>query len=118
MKQGKIWGTTELIYTDGKNTSVNLLNITKGGYCSEHQHAYKTNIFHVIKGTLRIKTWPSGSAEGQTPDITIIGPGEQTLICSGAWHSFVALEPVECLEIYIGKLCGEDIIRRTPGGIS
>ncbi len=117
MKQGKVWGTTQEAMNNGR-VSAHLLRVEAGGYCSEHRHAEKTNLFLVISGSLEILVWPAGADEGQKPDMTILGPGETTVIRPGDWHRFRALEDAVAIEIYEGNLAGEDITRRTPGGRS
>jgi len=113
-KQGKIWGETEEIYNNGI-VSINRLKIRKGGYCSEHCHARKANIFYVITGNLKLEIWRG--ADYSLKDETVVWPGEQTTVEPGVYHKFEALTDVECLEIYETRLVGEDIERRTTGGI-
>ena len=112
MKKGKIWGDTQNVFSNGI-VSVHFLNILKGGYCSEHQHAQKTNQFFVISGELEISIWQ----DKKTIDKTILRAGQSTIIPFGMWHKFVALTDVECIEIYEVKFGGDDIERRTQGGI-
>ena len=111
-KQGKIWGETEEIFNNGI-VSVNHLKIKKGGHCSEHRHSKKSNIFFVISGNLVIEIWKGG-----VNDETVIWQGDSTTIEPGVYHKFRALTDVECLEIYEVRLDGEDIERRTVGGIA
>ena len=110
-KQGKIWGETEGIFNNGI-VSVNHLKIKKGGHCSEHRHSKKSNIFFVISGNLVSEIWRGVSDE------TVVWPGESTTIEPGVYHKFRALTDVECLEIYEVRFDGEDIERRTVGGIA
>ena len=105
---------TEEIFNSG-NVSVNVLQIRKGGYCSEHQHAKKSNLFHVISGALEVCLWPEGP--GGHPDTIVLEAGMRTFIPSGVWHKFRALADTACVEIYDVRLAGEDIVRRTKGGI-
>ena len=112
MKQGKIWGKTEEIFSNGI-VSVNHLKIKKGGFCSEHYHRFKSNLFFVLSGNLRLTIW---TPEGKDDD-TVIWPGESSEIPPSVYHKFIALTDVECLEIYETKLRGEDIERRTEGGL-
>lgn len=113
-KQGKIWGTTEEIFNNGM-VSVNVLNIKKGAFCSEHQHAQKSNLFHVLSGTIEIDQW-NGVAEGDIADVTTLRAGESSVIHPGAWHRFRAVVDSVVIEIYEIKFRSEDIIRRTRGG--
>ena len=112
MKQGKIWGETEEICNNGV-VSIHFLKIKKGGYCSEHTHKYKSNLFFVIQGNLKISIWNS---EG-TSDDTVLWAGDSCEIEPGVYHKFKALTDVECIEVYETKLRGIDIERRSEGGI-
>jgi len=111
MKQGKVWGETEELFNSG-TVSVHHLKIKKGGFCSEHCHKGKSNIFFVIQGNLKLSVWKSDES-----DDTVIWPGESTEIPPGVYHRFEALTDVECLEIYEVKFRDEDIDRRTEGGL-
>lgn len=111
MKHGKVWGSTEEIFSNGI-TSTHLIKIRKGGYCSEHRHERKTNKFHVILGELEISIWE----DRDTVDKTVIEAGQSTTVPFGVWHQFRALTDVLCLEVYEVKFSGEDITRRTQGG--
>lgn len=113
MKQGKAWGETEEIFVN-EVVSVNYLRIRKGGYCSEHRHAKKINIFFVVSGRLQIDIWRERVG---MVDSTIIGSGERTEVPPGVWHRFEAIEDTECLEIYFVNLSADDIERRTQGGL-
>lgn len=113
MKKGKIWGYTEDIFSNGI-LSVHFLNINKGGYCSEHFHRQKTNKFYVISGELEISIWQ----DKDTCDKTILKAGQSTTVPFDVWHKFKALTDVECIEIYEIKFSGEDIERRTQGGMT
>ena len=118
MIHGKVWGTTEDVFTDGDTVAAHLLHVQRGGYCSEHQHAHKANLFHVLSGRLEIERWPGGSGEGARPDVTVLGPGQSTAVETGVWHRFRAAEDTVCLEICHGALVGDDIQRRSQGGVS
>jgi len=111
MKQGKVWGETEEIFNDGK-VSVHHLWIKKGGYCSEHKHVKKSNLFYVISGQLEISIWREKGV-----DKTIIGNGESSFVPPGVYHKFRAIYDTECLEIYEVRLESNDIDRRTIGGV-
>ena len=126
MKEGKDWGEKVKIFDNGI-ISVDLLRIKKGGYCSEHHHLGRTNIFHVLEGELEItvfreKDWP-GVIDFQ--DKIILKSGEKTEIKPKAHkpqspeliHKFKGLSDVVCLEICEARLYEDDIIRRYPGGL-
>lgn len=114
MKQGKAWGETEEIFNNG-TISINVLRINAGGFCSEHHHRSKANLFHVLEGVLEISQWPADAAD---PDVTELKYGESTSIRPGTWHKFRALSPAVVLEVYAVTLAGQDIVRRTHGGMT
>ena len=109
--QGKVWGeTTEIFITD--TVSAHYLHIKKGGYCSEHSHDHKSNLFFVISGKLKITIWMD-----DIPDVTVLGPGSSSAIPPGYFHKFEALEETRCIEFYRVFLQEPDIERRTEGGL-
>lgn len=111
-KAGKVWGETEEIFNNGI-VSVNHLKIKKGGFCSEHYHQKKANMFFIISGNLAIKIWKTDNVV----DETVIWPGESTTIMPNLYHQFRALTDVECFEIYSLAEMDPDIFRRTVGGM-
>ena len=112
MTEGKVWGQTSTIY-QSETTSVHALQIRPGTFCSEHRHRIKRNFFHVLEGEIEIDVWTSG---GQ-PDRTILKAGQAMAIEPGTWHKFQSRTGAWILEIYDTRLDGEDIERRTVGGI-
>jgi len=110
-KQGKVWGETTRIFSD-QRVEVHFLNIRKGGYCSEHKHAWKTNMFYVIDGELLVRFW----RKGNKVDETVLRAGESMNIPIHIWHQFVGLTDCRCIEIYETGLWTADIERRVEGG--
>lgn len=110
-KQGKIWGSTALIFRN-PFVQTHLLEICAGGYCSEHRHSRKTNHFFVISGRIRVLIWKDGGA----PDVTELSEGQSTGIPPGVFHQFQGIEKSVVLEIYESASIEEDIERRTTGG--
>jgi mannose-6-phosphate isomerase-like protein (cupin superfamily) len=109
--QGKVWGeTTQFFQTD--TVEAHFLKIKKGGFCSEHKHDHKSNLFFVISGKLMITIWRDGSE-----DLTVLGPGQASAVAPGFYHKFEALEDCKCIEIYRVFLQPPDIDRRTVGGM-
>ena len=53
----------------------------------------------------------------RTCDKTILKAGQSTVIPFDMWHKFKAITDVECIETYEVKFGGEDIERRTQGGL-
>ena len=111
LTDGKVWGQTTLVYKDGL-ISVHLLKINAGGFCSEHRHQVKSNIFIVLKGRIRVKVW----RDSRLIDTTILTEGQEFHVTPGQWHQFEAVETSEVLEIYRARLSEPDIERRTEGG--
>lgn len=109
--QGKIWGRTATII-ETPFFSAHYLDIEKGGFCSQHRHQAKYNIFLLIDGQLEITIFRPDGLE----DITILEPGQTSEIRPGVYHKFRALETSRALEIYRVELDPEDIERRTRGG--
>ncbi len=108
----KIWGrTTELFHNN--TTSTHYIEIKAGGYCSQHRHAQKENVFYVIEGELEITWW-----DGDIEMVISIKAGEYDVIKVGVWHMFRAITDVKCVEMYDYKYDGVDIERRTEGGCS
>ena len=113
----KIWGrTTELFHNN--TTSTHYLEIKKGGYCSEHRHAQKSNIFYMIEGDLKITTWSRDDEDSMvlTPHSLHINFNNM-VIRPKIWHKFHAITDVKCIEIYDYKYDGVDIERRAEGGL-
>ncbi len=108
---GKIWGSTRLIFRTA-NVEVRRIAVVAGGYCSEHQHQAKSNRFFVESGKLDILVWRGGE-----PDVTHLEPGLMTDVEPRLWHQFRARSAVVAYEIYEGYLVGDDIERRSPGGV-
>ena len=111
MRQGKKWGYTTRIFRDS-SISIHHLEIKKDGFCSEHRHEHKYNLFYVISGVLELTIWCD-----EEKDVTIVSAGQITEIPPGFWHKFKGITPVECIEMYRARLVGEDIERRTEGGL-
>jgi len=112
MRQGKNWGYTTEFFRNAMVSAYHL-EIKKGGYCSEHRHQHKYNVFYVISGKLELTIW----RDAQKTDVTVIGPGQATAISPGFYHKFKGITECHAIEMYQVLLIGEDIERRTVGGI-
>ena len=112
MRQGKDWGYTTEFFRNAM-VSAHHLEVNKGGYCSEHIHEYKYNLFYVISGRLKITIW----RENDIKDETILTAGQASAVSPGFYHIFEGLEKTECVEIYQVLLIDPDIKRRKQGGI-
>lgn len=87
-----------------------------GGYCSEHFHRYRHNLFIVHRGILRVRV----ETGPDSWDEHILTAGSQLLVDAGIFHQFDAHTDVVCDEIYYPKsgsyIDMDDIVRRTEGG--
>ena len=46
MIAGKVWGTTENVFSN-HNFEFHRIEVDKGGFCSKHKHVHKYNGFYV-----------------------------------------------------------------------
>lgn len=112
MKSGKIWGETNLVFSNN-NIQINQIDIKKGGRCSKHMHNHKNNIFFIQSGKLLIEQW---TKEGII-DSTILKTEDKMEIASQVFHRFTALEDTKALEIYYLDINNDDIIREDIGSM-
>lgn len=112
MRQGKNWGYTTEFFRNAMVSAYHL-EIKKGGYCSEHRHQHKYNLFYIISGELELTIWH----DRQKTDVTIIGPGQTTAVSPGFYHKFRGITACHCIEMYQVLLIEPDIDRRTVGGV-
>lgn len=108
--QGKVWGTTQCIFSSS-NVEVHRIDARKGGYCSQHCHRGKYNLFYVERGRLKVTVF-----RGDAGDDTVLTPGMSTSVAPGERHMFEALDDTVALEIYYVQLDPDDIERYTQGG--
>lgn len=113
MRQGKVWGNTELIFS-GNNVEVHRIEGVLGGYCSRHVHAHKFNQFFVESGQIRVEQWQDDGA----CDVTELCAGDSCSVPPGVPHRFTVSQPCVAYEIYWVALDSEDIVRETTGGIA
>lgn len=114
MLSGKIWGTSELLLRTPL-IEIHRLTIKPNAHCSNHTHRYKHNAFYVLQGTLTIHVEKQDYALTDrttlhTGDITTVKPGEAHYFETAAW-------PCIALEIYYPESLGEDIVRKSVGGV-
>ncbi len=107
---GKVWGSTKALF-QSDSCEVQHLKVKKGYRCSNHEHAFKHNLFYVLRGRIRVTNHKDG-----LDDETVLGPGEMTLIKPTERHSFEALTNCELLELYWVCLDPDDIKRYSRGG--
>lgn len=118
MKQGKIWGSTELVLLTPL-IEVHRLIINPGAHCSWHKHERKSNMFLVLSGALTIEVRKNDYA---LTDKTVLEAGEVTTVPPGEFHRFVTDEKgcgiTEAFEIYYPEPIGKDIVRESVGGLT
>jgi mannose-6-phosphate isomerase-like protein (cupin superfamily) len=111
--QGKVWGTTRTIF-EKNNTMINYLVLDKGhSWCSKHHHEHRHNMFFVVSGKVKIRTWKK---DYDLLDEIILLPEQGTSVAFGEKHSFEVLENSIMLEVYWVELDSRDIVRETVGG--
>ena len=113
MKFGKVWGETEVIVESGF-VHIHRISILPNSRCSEHEHHFKPNGFHVFSGTLKIVVKKNDYA---LTDTTVLGPGDSTNVEPTEFHYFeTGTEPVEAIEWYTPQpLRAADIRRQNVG---
>lgn len=109
--QGKQWGKTTKIF-DNINIEIHKMDCLKDGYCSEHKHKHKYNMFHVVDGELKITEFLD-----KYDDITYIKDGESCQVSPEIYHKFEVVKDTIALEIYWTELSASDIERRSSGGM-
>jgi quercetin dioxygenase-like cupin family protein len=115
MKQGKVWGETELVALVPGVLEFHRIEARKGGVCSKHAHQSKTNGFFVESGRLLIREWQNAY---DLVDETILNAGEYCIVPPGVYHQFEVLEDCVAFELYYAELIGDDIVRETVGFVS
>tara|TARA_R100000988_G_C3856999_1_gene97524 strand:+ start:64 stop:465 length:402 start_codon:yes stop_codon:yes gene_type:complete len=127
--EGKVWGNTEPIH-QAPAVEVHRIKVDPDGYCSQHKHQSKINMFYVISGGLEIQRWKDYGL----CDSTYLYAGDTSIVPAGEMHKFIAQPPLdkkcttcngtgkapeqtEALEIYWAELNHHDIIRENVGGV-
>ena len=113
MKSGKVWGTTEILM-QSPIIEIHRIFINKGGFCSNHKHEFKWNMFYVTSGELEVHIHKE---DQNLIDVTILRQGEWTTVKPGEFHSFRARKYTLAFELYYPQPLSEDIIRKTVGGM-
>ncbi len=111
MKQGKVWGQTEDIFSRN-NVSIHRIEVSKNALCSKHLHEHKYNTFYVESGTLVIDVWKK---DYDLMDTTVLKAGDSTDVKPMEYHQFIAAEDTVAYEIYWTILDEDDITRDGVG---
>lgn len=112
MKAGKVWGETELIFSNPL-VEFHRIEVNAGYRCSTHKHEHKWNGFFVEQGTLSIYVEKN---DYNLVDKTTLYTGQFAVVKPGEYHYFVAEDNVVAFEIYWPELLSEDIVRKNSGG--
>lgn len=110
-RQGKVWGTTQLVFRLN-GVEAHHIEVKKGGYCSRHYHRGKWNRFVVTRGCLVVRIVSEGAL-----DETALTEGMVTDVPPEVLHEFEAETDCEAFEFYWTELDPEDIVRETMGGM-
>ncbi len=111
MKEGKVWGTTENIYSNS-SFEFHRIEFKKDSECSKHKHQYKWNGFYVSQGTLLIRVWKNSY---DLVDQTILKAGDFTKVKPGEYHQFKGLDDGVAFELYWAEFNHDDIERESVG---
>jgi len=111
MKEGKVWGTTENIYSNS-SFEFHSIKFKKDSECSKHKHQYKWNGFYVSQGTLLIRVWKNSY---DLVDQTILKAGDFTKVKPGEYHQFKGLDDGVAFELYWAEFNHDDIERESIG---
>ena len=112
MTNGKVWGHTELLFSN-PIVEFHRIEVNAGFECSTHKHEHKWNGFYVEKGALEIHVIKNSYA---LTDVTVLTAGQFTTVRPGEFHKFVCKEDCVAFELYWPELLSEDIVRQNVGG--
>lgn len=105
----KVWGERHrILLTD--TVEIDYLKLKANTFCSRHSHNNKINLFHVLKGKVRI--------DSEFGKVTLHA-GQAFKVAPPLKHRFVALEDsemIECAFVETGKIDAKDINREIQGG--
>ena len=113
MRYGKVWGSTETVF-ESPFAHIERINILPHSRCSEHDHKFRANGFHVFKGVLTIHV--KKNTYGLT-DATVLRAGQSTIVDPLEFHYFeTGRDGCEAIEWYTPQpLDRHDIERRNVG---
>lgn len=116
MKRGKVWGETATVCAS-PFVHIERISILPNAKCSDHEHKFRPNGFHVFSGVLTIVVAKNDYA---LVDKTVLRAGESTVVDPTEFHYFeTGPEGAEAIEWYTPQpLDAGDIRRRNVGGRS
>lgn len=117
MKQTKVWGTTEDLFSSGL-FEAHRIEAKEGGYCSWHKHDSKYNGFLLVEGQMEVVA-ATGPDDGDL--VTALLPGELFIVPPGVWHQFQTDAGATVIELYwpagLNDFTVPDIVRDRLGGV-
>ena len=111
MKNGKIWGITQLLEENGV-LEFHRIEGKAGGVCSKHFHRYKWNGFFVESGELLIRIWKNNY---DLIDEILLKAGDYTKVAPNEYHQFEVIKDCIAFELYWAEFSCNDIIRESVG---
>lgn len=111
MKQGKVWGVTELLEANGV-LEFHRIEARAGGVCNKHKHKYKRNGFFVESDAMIIRVWKNSY---DLVDEPVLEAGQYTKVALGEYHQFEAVTDCVAFELYWAEFDHDDIERETIG---
>lgn len=111
MKAGKVWGTNEMIESNGA-LEFHRIEMNKSGVCSKHMHEFKWNGFYVESGAMLLRVW---QRDYDLVDTTVLNAGDYSKVKPGLYHQFECLVDGVAYELYWAEFNHNDIVRETVG---
>lgn len=112
----KNWGTSQQIFAFG-SVEMHRIVAAPGGFCSIHRHLRKNNLFVVERGQLHVLTGRVLGDDFLLDRQHVLREGDQVDVPAGVWHQFQTPMGAIGLEVYWVDAGGEDIERRSVGGV-
>jgi mannose-6-phosphate isomerase-like protein (cupin superfamily) len=103
------WGQYTVLY-EGQQFKVKKLEFEVGKMLSLQKHFNREEFWMFTKGTGLMTITTDYQRAWKPP--TEVEAGEFVYINKERWHSFVATEPTEVIELQLGRCEEDDIIRR------
>lgn len=111
--RGKVWGKT-LTVADSPFVHIERISILPNSRCSVHEHKFRPNGFHVIKGQLTIVVKKN---DYDLTDRTVLNAGDTTMVDPTEFHSFeTGRQGCEAIEWYTPQPLDRSDIRRLDVG--
>lgn len=113
MKSGKVWGQTVTV-ADNPFVHIERISVLPNSRCSEHEHKFRPNGFHVFRGELVIVVKKN---EYDLVDRTVLRTGETHIVEPTEFHYFeTGRQGCEAIEWYTPQPLSRSDIRRLDVG--